>query len=118
MLGLAMDDGSSGLARVFTHSLPNAHDVAASGIDNLAAAILDLLQDRQFGSESRHNYNVIGLEIGNLGLFIVPGQVLDPERCDLLVHLRIVNDFSDDKEPAVFKNFTRSISEVDGAFDA
>ena len=46
VLGLAVDDGSGRFARVFAHALPNTHYVAASRINNLAAALLDLLQGR------------------------------------------------------------------------
>ena len=53
VLGLAMNDRSGRFARIFAHSFPDAHHVAASGIDDLAAALLDLLLDRQLGSERR-----------------------------------------------------------------
>ena len=78
VFGLAMNDGSSRFACVFTHPLPNAHHVAAGGIDNLAAAILDLLLDRQFGSKRRHDDHVLGAEIGNVRLLIFAGEILDP----------------------------------------
>ena len=45
MFGFAMYNGSSRFARVFTHPFPDTHHVSARGIDNLAAAILDLLLD-------------------------------------------------------------------------
>src|SRR4029450_181128 len=51
VFGFAVNDGSGRLARVFTHPFPNAHYVSARGIDNLAAAILDLLLVDNFGSE-------------------------------------------------------------------
>ena len=45
VFGLAMNDRSHTLARIFAHSLPNAHDVAASSVDDLATVILYLLQN-------------------------------------------------------------------------
>src|SRR5207248_1338735 len=45
VFGLAVNDRSHTLARIFTHPLPNAHDVAARGIDDLATVILYLLQN-------------------------------------------------------------------------
>ena len=60
VFGFAMNDGSSRFAGVFTHPLPDAHHVAAGGIDDLAAAVLDLLLDRQFGSKCRHDHHVFG----------------------------------------------------------
>src|SRR5690242_13882098 len=46
VLGFAMNDGSDRFAGIFPHAFPDAHHVAASGIDDLAAAIFDLLLDR------------------------------------------------------------------------
>ena len=46
-------------------------------IDNLAAAVLDLLLDRQFRAKRRHDDHVLGLQIGNVGLLVFAGQVLD-----------------------------------------
>ena len=46
VFGFAVNDGSSRFARVFADPLPHAHHVAARGIDNLAAAVLDLLLNR------------------------------------------------------------------------
>lgn len=46
VLGFAVDDGGGRFARVFADAFPDTHHVAARGIDNLAAALLDLLQDR------------------------------------------------------------------------
>ena len=46
VLGFAVNDGSGRFAGVFAHAFPDTHHVSASGIDNLAAAILDLLLDR------------------------------------------------------------------------
>ena len=34
-----------------------------------------------------------------------------------MVHLWVVNDLADDKEPAIFKYFARGIGEIDRAFD-
>src|SRR6476619_2509498 len=77
VLRLAVNDGCSRFTCVFAYSLPNAHHVPASRINNLAAAILDLLLDRQFGSKCRHDDDVLGTEIGNVRLLISAGEVLD-----------------------------------------
>ena len=63
VLGLAVNDGSNRFAGVFAHSFPNAHHVAASGIDNLAAAVFDLLLDRQLGSERWDDHDVFRSKI-------------------------------------------------------
>ena len=77
VLRLAVNDRCGRFACVFAHPLPNAHHVAASGVDNLAAAILDLLLDRQFGSKRRHDDDVVGAEIGDVRLLIFAGEILD-----------------------------------------
>ena len=59
VLGLAVNDRRRGFARVFAHALPNAHHVAAGGVHDLAAALLDLLLDRQFGAKCRHDHDVL-----------------------------------------------------------
>ena len=75
VFGFAVNNGSSRFARVFTDALPDAHHIAASGIDNLAATVLDLLLDRQFCSERRHNDNVFRSEIGNIGLLVFARKI-------------------------------------------
>src|ERR1700745_3128614 len=47
MRRLPMNDGCRRFTCVFAYSLPNAHHVPASRINNLAASILDLLLDGQ-----------------------------------------------------------------------
>src|ERR1019366_483151 len=71
VFGFSVNNGSRRFAGVLAHALPNAHHVATSGIDDLAAAILDLLQDRQFGSESGNDDNVVRLQIRNLRLLVL-----------------------------------------------
>ena len=34
-----------------------------------------------------------------------------------MIHLWVVNDLADDKEPAIFKYFARGIGEIDRTFD-
>ena len=65
------------LTGIFADPFPNAHDVAASGIDDLAAAIFDLLQNGKLGSESGQDDDVVGLQFGDVGLLVLSGQVLD-----------------------------------------
>ena len=76
VFSFAVNDRSSRFACVFTNPLPDAHYVATGGIDNLAAAVLDLLLNRQFRSERRHDHDVFGPQIGNVGLLVLAGKVL------------------------------------------
>ena len=70
VLGFAVNDRSGGFARVFAHPFPNTHDVAASGVDDLAAALLDLLQGGKLGAERGHDDDVIRLQICDVGLLV------------------------------------------------
>ncbi len=78
VLGLAVDDRGGRFAGVFAHPFPDAHDVATSGVDDLAAAILDLLQNGKLRPERREDDDVVGLQLGDIGLLVRPGEVLDP----------------------------------------
>ena len=49
---------------------------------------------------------------------MTPSQIFDAERGNLLVNFRIVDNLADNIEPAILKNFARSIGQIDGAFDA
>src|SRR6266481_2105741 len=109
VFGFAVNDRGSRFACVFTNPLPNAHYVAASRIDNLATAVFDLLLDRQFRSERRYDHHVFRAQIGNVSLLVLASEVLNSQRGDLMIDLRVVNDFTDDKQLAVFKDFARGI---------
>src|SRR3954470_21165794 len=91
VLSLAMYDGGGRFAGIFADPLPNAHHVPAGRVHDLAAAILDLLLNRELGSKSRDNDDVVWLEVGNVRLLIPPGQVLDAQRRNLLVDLGVVD---------------------------
>jgi hypothetical protein len=57
--GLAVDDrGEAGLG-VTAHALPHAHDVAAGGVDDHAAALLDALHELCLGAEGGHDDDVV-----------------------------------------------------------
>ena len=118
VLGFTVNDGGNAFARVFSNAFPYAHDVAASGINDLATAIFDLLQDGQLCPKSRKDHDVVGFQFGNVGLLMASGQIFDAERGDLLVDFRIVDNFPDNVEPAILKNFARSVGQIDSAFDA
>src|SRR5207244_13404715 len=53
VLGFTVNDRRDRFARVFADAFPNAHHVAANGVEHLAAAFFGLLQHRQFGADLR-----------------------------------------------------------------
>src|ERR1051326_2138789 len=118
MLGLAMNNRGHALAGIFAHPFPNAHDIAAGGVDNLAAVIPDLLQNGQLRAEGGEDNYVLRLQFGNVRLFIWTGQVFDSERRDLLVDFRIVNNLANDEEAAIFENLARGVGQIDGTLDS
>src|SRR5437868_15464824 len=118
VFGLAVNDRRHTLAGIFADPFPNTHDVAASGIDNLASVILYLLQNGQLRSERGQDDNVVGLQFGNVSLFVSSGQALDAERGSFLVHFRVVNYLANDEEAAALKYFSCGIGEIDGTRDA
>ena len=77
VLGLAVDDGSGGFARVFAHAFPDTHDVAAGGVDDLAAAFFDLLQGGKLGAEGGNDHDVVRLRSAMSACLFCPMQVLD-----------------------------------------
>src|SRR5881398_2107587 len=77
VLGFAVNDGRNRFAGIFAHAFPNAHHVAARGIDDLAAAVFDLLLDRQLGSKRWDDHDVFRSKIRNVGLFIFAGEILN-----------------------------------------
>src|SRR5581483_7979154 len=75
VLGFAVNNGSRRLAGVFANSLPDAHHVSASGINDLAAAIFDLTLNGQFSAESRHDHHVFRPKIRNVRLLVFTGEI-------------------------------------------
>ena len=77
MLGFAVNDGSGRFARVLAHAFPDTHDVATSGVDNLATDVFDLLQSRKLGAESGHDDDIVRTKVFDVGLLVFAEQVLD-----------------------------------------
>src|SRR6266849_4472011 len=62
MPGLAMNDAGHGIVRVLADALPDAHHVAASRINELAAPGLELFHDGDFGAEGGNDDHVVFFE--------------------------------------------------------
>src|SRR5260370_21477181 len=87
VFGFAMNDGGGRFAPVFADTLPDAHHVTASGIDNPTATLLGLLTDPQFPSVRALNDHFVCSESGTVGLCFLPTDVLDPSPPDFVIHL-------------------------------
>jgi hypothetical protein len=99
-------------------TFPHAHHVAARRIHDLAALLLDPRERRHVGAESRHDHHIICQEVMHLRLLVFAEQVLDPERHDLLVDFRVVDDLSEDEQAPVLEDLGRRIREIDRPLDA
>jgi len=111
VFGFAVDDGSHGFAGVFADGVSRRSSRRRSGIDDLATAILDLLQDGELGAKA-----------GRMTTSRIASSEIRPVYCavrflmlrrNLFIHLRVVNDLADDEEPPVLKTlraaYARSI---------
>ena len=115
---LAVDDRGHSLGGILADALPDTHDIAAGGINNLAAVGFHRVDHGDLGAERRHDHDIFGLEVVEVGVGGVGSERVDAQRLDLGVHIGVVDDFAEEKNPAVFENFARRVGEVDGAFDA
>jgi hypothetical protein len=114
----AVDDGRDVLAGILPHAFPDAHDIAAGGIHDLAADFLDARLGGLVSPEGGNDHHVLGVQVTNLGFLVLAQQVLDAQRHDLLVDLGVVNDFPEDEEPPIVEDLGRGVREIDGPLDA
>src|SRR5579862_1072622 len=117
VLGFAVNDGCGVFVGVLAHPLPDTHHVAAGGVDDLAAALLQLRERGDFRPERGDDDHVLGGEVVDLRLAPFADEVLDAERGNLLVDLRVVDDLAQDEEPAILENLARGVGQVDGPLD-
>ena len=116
--GFAVDDGGHVVLGVLPDALPDAHHVAAGGVDDLAADLLDAGQRGHIRAEGGHDDDIRRGEIVHRGLRVLADEVLDAEGANLLIDLGVVNDLAEDEEAAVREDLGRGVGEVDGALDA
>ena len=118
VLGFAVDNGGDVASGVLADAFPDAHDVAAGGVHNLAAAFLDAGKGSDIGAEGGDDDDVADSEDVEVGGANFANEVADAEGADLLVDLGVVDDFAEDVEAFALEDFGGGVSEVDGALDA
>src|SRR5436309_12205135 len=118
VLSLSMDNRCNLFDGILANAFPDAHHIATGGIDDLTTAFLNLFQRDQIGSKSRDDHHVLRAQFVDLGLAAVTKQVLYPERRNLLVYERVVNDFTQDEEATSGKDLARCVCEIDRPLDA
>ncbi len=71
--GLAVNDAGDAVVGVLADALPDAHHVAAGGVDKAAALGLKLLHGGHFGAERRNDDEVVFVEVFDVGVFFFAG---------------------------------------------
>ena len=75
------------------------------------------IDHRDFSPECGDDNNIFGREVLQIRIGRVGGEMLDAERIHLGIHIWIMDDFSQQKNPLAGKNLPRCIGEVDRPFD-
>ena len=74
MRSLAVDDRGHALGGILADALPDAHHIATGGIDNLAAVGFHRVDHGDLGAERRHDHDILGLEVVEVGIGGMGGQ--------------------------------------------
>jgi hypothetical protein len=122
VLGLAVDDAGDVILRVLPDAFPDAHHVAAGRVHDHATFGLDVFTGADFGAEGGNDDGITGLQEFEFLVRGLVGNDLDAHVADLVVDLRVVDDFAEHVNGRLWcvlgKIFPRGIGKVDGAFDA
>ena len=113
---LAVNDRRVAALGVAPDVLPDVQHRAARRVDERAAARVEALQHRDGDAERRQDHDVVLAE-ASIAVAVV-AQERDPHGPQLLVHVRVVDDFAGEEHAAVGKALARLIRVVDGAIDA
>ena len=116
--GFAVDDGGETVAGIGANAFPDAHDVAASGVDHGAAALLDEFHEASFGAEGGDDDDVFRGQRGDLGEVLFDGNADDAFFIELAIDLGVVDNFAEQEDAIVGEDAAGGVGEVDGAFDA
>ena len=114
----AVDDRGHALGGILADAFPDAHHIAAGGVDDLASVGFHRIDHGDLCSECRDDHDILGLEADEVGIRRVGSERVNSQSLDLGVHIGVVNDFAEEKNPAVLENLASRISQIDGAFDA
>ena len=118
MCGLAMNDRSDPLGGILPDAFPDAHHISAGCIYDLATMSLHCVDYGHLGSECWHNDDIISFQVLQVRIGRVCGEMLNAERIHLGIHIRVVNDFTQKKNPLVGKNLPCRIGQIDGPLNA
>ena len=113
---LAVNDGGIAAFGIAADVLPHVEDRSARRVDQRAALTLELLEHCHGDAERRQDHDVARPEtLNHAG---VVGEKADPHRAELVVDVRVVNDFAGQEHCALGEALAGLIGVVDGAIDA
>lgn len=118
MAGLAVDDGGDAVFGVAADAAPDLHDVAAGGIDDVAAEFLDFLHEGGGCAEGRDDDDIVGGEGFVFLAEVLPGEGDDAHFDELAIDFGVVDDFADEEDALIGEDAAGGVGEVDGAFDS
>ena len=114
----AMDDTGDRLLGVGAHAFPDAHHITAGGVHKLAALGLELLPNGDFRAERRDDHNITFAQIIDIRRLMGAGQEVNAHLPNLVVYLRVMDDFPQNIERLVREHLARGVGKVDAALDA
>ena len=119
VLGLAVNDAGDALLRVLADALPHAHHVAAGGVHEQAALLLQLAPRGDLGAEGRDDDHVLALKHGEFHIGRLVREHPDAEVANLVVDLRVVDDFAQQVDGLLGRERAAGrVGEVNRAFNA
>ena len=111
-----MNHRGEAILRVAPDVLPDVEDRSARGVDQRAAAALEVGQVGDRHAESREDDHVARPE--RVAIFTGVGEDVDALGAQPVVDVRVVNDFAGQEDAPVGKPLARLIGVVDRAIDA
>src|ERR1019366_10464431 len=115
--GLAVDDACDLVFGVLPDPLPDAHRIPAGRIDEPAAPGFELLPHRDFRSKGGNDDYVVFLQVRDVGILLLAGEKLDAHGADLVVDLRLMDDFAENINRLQREDFASGIGQIDGSLN-
>ena len=115
-----MDDVGDLLAGILADTLPDAHHVAAGGVDDGTTALGQLIPDTaDLRPEGGDHHRVALAKIVDIRRLVAAGEKRHAHVPDLLVDVRVVDDLAEDVDRLFGGEMTpRRVGQVDRPFDA
>ncbi len=113
-----MNDAGNLLGSVLAHPLPDAHHVAARRIDNLARAPLYRLDGGDLRAEGWNDHDVAGIQFFDFLVGRMRRKIANSHGGELGIYLRVMDNLSQEGNPAIGENLPRRVGEVDRPLDS